>query len=106
MTKYLVFLNDKEALLKKEEKRLRAGATSSHVTDGKDDVVAIAGGGAVSHGDPNYSGIEDAIVGDTFNENSPQTSDPAYISSLGSAVYEAMSTADDNAVWLMQGWLF
>ncbi|KAL6562832.1 hypothetical protein OROHE_005419 [Orobanche hederae] len=43
---------------------------------------------------------------DTFNENSPPNSDPMYISSLGSAVYEAMSKADSDAVWLMQGWLF
>ncbi|KAL0307534.1 UNVERIFIED_CONTAM: Alpha-N-acetylglucosaminidase, partial [Sesamum angustifolium] len=36
----------------------------------------------------------------------PPTSDPTYISSLGSAVYKAMSTVDKDAVWLMQGWLF
>nr|GLL24956.1 alpha-N-acetylglucosaminidase [Ipomoea trifida] len=43
---------------------------------------------------------------DTFNENTPPSSDPSYISSLGSAVYKAMSKADKDAVWLMQGWLF
>lgn len=39
---------------------------------------------------------------DTFNENSPPTNDPDFISSLGSAVYKAMSKADKDAVWLMQ----
>lgn len=39
---------------------------------------------------------------DTFNENSPPTTDPAYISSLGAAVYKAMSEGDKDAVWLMQ----
>lgn len=53
-----------------------------------------------------YGDVTDIYNCDTFNENSPPTSDPAYISSLGSAVYEAMSKADKNAVWLMQGWLF
>ncbi|KAL2936231.1 Alpha-N-acetylglucosaminidase [Bienertia sinuspersici] len=43
---------------------------------------------------------------DTFNENSPPTDDPTYISSLGAAVYEAMAKGDKYAVWLMQGWLF
>lgn len=39
---------------------------------------------------------------DTFNENSPPTDDPTYISSLGAAVYEAMAKGDKHAVWLMQ----
>lgn len=39
---------------------------------------------------------------DTFNENTPPTDEPAYISSLGSAIYEAMSRGNKNAVWLMQ----
>ena len=39
---------------------------------------------------------------DTFNENTPPTNEPAYISSLGSAIYEAMSRGNKNAVWLMQ----
>ncbi|XP_015690916.2 alpha-N-acetylglucosaminidase [Oryza brachyantha] len=43
---------------------------------------------------------------DTFNENTPPTNEPAYISSLGSAIYEAMSRGNKDAVWLMQGWLF
>ena len=42
------------------------------------------------------------LISDTFNENSPPTDDPAYISSLGSAVYEAMVKGDKHAVWLMQ----
>ncbi|XP_024988126.1 alpha-N-acetylglucosaminidase [Cynara cardunculus var. scolymus] len=53
-----------------------------------------------------YGDVTDIYNCDTFNENSPPTSDPAYISSLGSAVYKAMSKADKDAVWLMQGWLF
>jgi len=39
---------------------------------------------------------------DTFNENTPPTNEPAYISSLGSAIYVAMSRGNKNAVWLMQ----
>ncbi|XP_057808411.1 alpha-N-acetylglucosaminidase [Salvia miltiorrhiza] len=53
-----------------------------------------------------YGDVTDIYSCDTFNENSPPTNDPMYISSLGSAVYKAMSKADKDAVWLMQGWLF
>ncbi|KAL9226459.1 hypothetical protein vseg_002270 [Gypsophila vaccaria] len=53
-----------------------------------------------------YGDMTDIYSCDTFNENSPPTDDPAYISSLGAAVYEAMAEGDKDAVWLMQGWLF
>ncbi|KAL6902116.1 hypothetical protein ACP4OV_004992 [Aristida adscensionis] len=53
-----------------------------------------------------YGDVTNIYNCDTFNENTPPTSEPAYISSLGSAIYEAMSRGDKDAVWLMQGWLF
>ncbi|GMY24880.1 alpha-N-acetylglucosaminidase-like isoform X1 [Fagus crenata] len=43
---------------------------------------------------------------DTFDENTPPVDDPEYISSLGAAIFRGMQSGDDNAVWLMQGWLF
>ncbi|KAM7274722.1 hypothetical protein ACFE04_016588 [Oxalis oulophora] len=43
---------------------------------------------------------------DTFDENTPPVDDPEYISSLGEAIFKGMQTGDNNAVWLMQGWLF
>ncbi|CAK7328991.1 unnamed protein product [Dovyalis caffra] len=43
---------------------------------------------------------------DTFDENTPPVDDPEYISSLGAAIFEGMQSGDNNAVWLMQGWLF
>ncbi|KAJ0527704.1 putative alpha-N-acetylglucosaminidase [Helianthus annuus] len=43
---------------------------------------------------------------DTFDENTPPTDDPEYISSLAAAIFKAMQSGDDDAVWLMQGWLF
>lgn len=53
-----------------------------------------------------YGDITDIYNCDTFNENEPPTDDPLYISSLGAAVYKAMSNGDADAIWLMQGWLF
>ncbi|XP_020250490.1 alpha-N-acetylglucosaminidase isoform X2 [Asparagus officinalis] len=53
-----------------------------------------------------YGDVTDIYNCDTFNENEPPTDDPLYISSLGAAVYKAMSKGDADAIWLMQGWLF
>ncbi|XP_064950061.1 alpha-N-acetylglucosaminidase-like isoform X3 [Musa acuminata AAA Group] len=46
------------------------------------------------------------FLSDTFDENTPPVDDPKYISSLGSAIYKGMQSGDDDAIWLMQGWLF
>ncbi|KAK8740626.1 hypothetical protein OTU49_002998, partial [Cherax quadricarinatus] len=43
---------------------------------------------------------------DTFNEMTPASSDPEYLRSVGVAVYSAISKADPDAIWVMQGWLF
>ncbi|KAG0527829.1 hypothetical protein BDA96_06G266800 [Sorghum bicolor] len=43
---------------------------------------------------------------DTFDENTPPLSDPNYISSLGAATFRGMQSGDNDAIWLMQGWLF
>lgn len=43
---------------------------------------------------------------DIFNELMPPSSDPAYLARTSAAVYESMHSADSEAVWVMQGWLF
>lgn len=43
---------------------------------------------------------------DTFNENEPTSADPAYLRGSSSSVYTSMITADPDAIWLMQDWLF
>ncbi|XP_067825384.1 alpha-N-acetylglucosaminidase isoform X2 [Heptranchias perlo] len=43
---------------------------------------------------------------DTFNEMSPSSSDPKYLSSASNAVFKSMIQVDPLAIWLMQGWLF
>ncbi|KAK4786752.1 hypothetical protein SAY86_010585 [Trapa natans] len=53
-----------------------------------------------------YGNVTDIYNCDTFNENIPPTDNVTYISSVGAAVYKAMSKGNKHAVWLMQGWLF
>ncbi|CAN1777698.1 NAGLU [Linum perenne] len=42
---------------------------------------------------------------DTFDENTPPSDDPEYISSLGAATFMGMQAGDKDAVWLMQALL-
>ena len=36
----------------------------------------------------------------------PKSNSTEYLSGAGKSVYEGMSKADPDAVWVMQGWLF
>lgn len=40
---------------------------------------------------------------DTFNELTPPSSDPQYLKSASRNVFTAMTGADPEAIWLMQG---
>ena len=51
-------------------------------------------------------GTDHLYSADTFNENEPPTDDPAYLSGLSEKIFEGMKSADPEAVWVMQGWLF
>jgi len=51
-------------------------------------------------------GTDHLYASDTFIEMSPPSSEPAFLASMGKAVYEAMRSADPQAIWVMQGWIF
>jgi len=51
-------------------------------------------------------GTDHLYSADTFNEMTPPSNDPNYLAASAKAVYESMASADPNAVWVMQGWLF
>jgi hypothetical protein len=36
----------------------------------------------------------------------PETNDTVYLSNSGKAIFRAMTSADPDAVWVMQGWIF
>jgi hypothetical protein len=38
---------------------------------------------------------------DVFNEVRPTQADPVFVSSVGTAVFNAMTTADPDAIWLL-----
>ncbi|RHY35237.1 hypothetical protein DYB32_000296, partial [Aphanomyces invadans] len=54
-----------------------------------------------------YGGYTSSVYQtDTYNELVPHTSDLAYLRASSKAVIDSMLAADQNAVWIMQGWLF
>lgn len=51
-------------------------------------------------------GTDHLYSADTFNENEPPSDAPEYLSALAKKVYEGMHAVDEDATWVMQGWLF
>ncbi len=51
-------------------------------------------------------GTDHYYTSDTFNENEPPSNDPEFLNKISNKVYQSMATADPEAVWIMQGWLF
>ncbi|CAM0873248.1 unnamed protein product [Alopecurus aequalis] len=78
----------------------------TYILDPSDALFIDVGQAFIKQQMKEYGDITSIYNCDTFNENTPPTNEPAYISSLGSAIYEAMSRGNKDAVWLMQGWLF
>ena len=48
-------------------------------------------------------GSDHLYTADPFNEMTPPTTDTTYLAGVGRAIYESMSAADTDALWVMQG---
>lgn len=42
----------------------------------------------------------------SLSQNNPPSRDPEYLRTSAKAVYDSMRLADEDAVWVMQGWMF
>ncbi|XP_067002009.2 alpha-N-acetylglucosaminidase isoform X8 [Anabrus simplex] len=51
-------------------------------------------------------GTDHAYNCDTFNEMNPRTDNVTYIADVGSAIFQAMTDVDPEAVWVIQNWAF
>ena len=51
-------------------------------------------------------GTDHLYASDTFIEKPPTNNDPAFLRSMGGSIHRAMSKADPEAIWVLQGWLF
>lgn len=53
-----------------------------------------------------YGGTNHIYFSDPFNEMQPSQSDSIYLANAAKGIYDTMSAADPDAVWLLQGWMF
>ena len=51
-------------------------------------------------------GTDHIFNADTYNEMQPSSTDLSFLKESNEAIYNAMKSADSDAVFLMQGWLF
>ncbi|XP_044749402.1 alpha-N-acetylglucosaminidase [Coccinella septempunctata] len=51
-------------------------------------------------------GTDNVYSCDSFNENTPPSTDLSYLANVSSSIFKAMTGADSKAIWLMQNWLF
>ena len=51
-------------------------------------------------------GTDHLYSADTFNENTPPTSDSVFLNDVSKKVCQSMALADPKEIWIMQGWLF
>ena len=51
-------------------------------------------------------GTDHLYASDTFIEMPPSDDDPAFLRKMGASIYESMRSADSDAIWVLQGWIF
>lgn len=53
-----------------------------------------------------YGNISSFYALDQFNENTPSSGELSYLQNVSSNTWKTLKSADSDAVWVMQGWLF
>ncbi|KAI6024233.1 glycoside hydrolase family 89 protein [Pisolithus marmoratus] len=53
-----------------------------------------------------YGNVSHIYTLDQYNENNPYSGDLSYLANITSATFASLKSADPQATWLMQGWLF
>ncbi|HEX5169417.1 MAG TPA: alpha-N-acetylglucosaminidase [Cyclobacteriaceae bacterium] len=81
------------------------GFADTYILDSQDPLFAEIGRKFLET-QTKFYGTDHLYSADTFNENEPPSDEPEFLSTLSRRVYEGMRTADPEATWVMQGWLF
>ncbi|EAW06433.1 alpha-N-acetylglucosaminidase [Aspergillus clavatus NRRL 1] len=53
-----------------------------------------------------YGNITHIYTLDQYNENDPYSGDPEYLRNVTHNTWQSLKSADPDAIWMMQGWLF
>lgn len=82
-----------------------SGFADTYLLDPSDSMFEVIGKDFMEEQTKIY-GTDHLYSADSFNENTPPSSDSTYLDGISKKVYESMAAADPDAVWVMQGWLF
>lgn len=82
-----------------------SGFADTYLLDPSDSLFEVIGKDFIEEQTKIY-GTDHLYSADSFNENTPPSNDSSYLDGISKKVYESMSAADPDAVWVMQGWLF
>ncbi|KAL7647611.1 UNVERIFIED_CONTAM: hypothetical protein RMT77_001211 [Armadillidium vulgare] len=74
--------------------------------DPRDSLFSQIGVAFIKEMEREFNGTDHFYNCDTFNEMTPSSGTTSYLRNVGKAVFKAMTTADTQAVWVMQGWIF
>ncbi|XP_071952291.1 alpha-N-acetylglucosaminidase-like isoform X2 [Antedon mediterranea] len=78
----------------------------TYLLDSQDPLFKQIGTAFIKEMIEEYNGTDHVYNGDLFNEMTPSSSDPDYLSAASRGVYDTIAAADSGGVWLMQAWLF
>jgi alpha-N-acetylglucosaminidase len=53
-----------------------------------------------------YGDVSNFYALDQYNEIDPLSNDPSYLRNISTNTWKTLKSADEEAVWVMQGWLF
>ena len=81
------------------------GFNDVYILDPQDPLFGSIGGTFLKTQTQEY-GTDHLYSADTFNENSPPSSDPSYIAQVSEQIFKSMTDVDPKAIWVMQGWMF
>ena len=81
-----------------------------HVLSATDPMFVQIGQAFLSHYATAYTAANYSLQGyysaDTFNENAPPSSDPAFLKRYAAATWGGMAAHDPDAIWVLQAWAF
>ncbi|KAJ8040396.1 Alpha-N-acetylglucosaminidase [Holothuria leucospilota] len=80
--------------------------TCTYFLDPMDPLFKTVGKAFIETQAEEYGGTDHIYNADTFNEMTPKSSDPNYLSNVSHGVFEGITAGDPDGIWLMQGWLF
>jgi len=78
--------------------------SENYLLEPSDPLFAVIGAAFMQKLTEEY-GVADFYNADTFNEMNPNSTNLAYLANTSRSVYQAVTSVNPNAIWIMQTWL-